>query len=537
MRTIVLMIIAAITSSYMLLAQDLLPLPVNEYERDTMSYYDICLCHPIGGYLGPICISRELSMNDYVLSGTREFQIRTGKNCLGLFHQNSILNVAIDGKTVCSSLLRTSYTITSSDTVAVNISYDFGEAGQCHDVVVSVTTENGKVLFKNRKKVLTVLGATSKKMVLMEMACGILCSPCHAHIEEAHKFTQEHKDSVAFVIYNKAPVGVGTYDEPTKPYNNFHKTFNIGYQSSVMMDRTFDQLNLNSQEGDDTEVISDIAKAYNNQINSEYVPVSVSVTPKFDYATRKVDLNLKADFTDYASGDMRFYVVLTQDTVRGPNGTNTYTSYAQATLPQFDSVYGYQGEYVFGGWYAIPNYPHTNVCKYQPNGFFGAPGIIPAEVSPGSSYEENISFTLPEFGNPDLDYDVVPIDPPGIEVIVSVVKYGEFKSRQVLNTCKAPLTKEINGVCGNSETGSTLFRIVNQVTKGSFIVETKAKSPSSSDLKVYDIYGKLCKTVTIDVADGLLRTGIDATDLPDGVYFLSLNLDGTAQSDKLVIIK
>ncbi|MDQ1264920.1 MAG: hypothetical protein QG635_69, partial [Bacteroidota bacterium] len=504
MKVISIIIFFAALNIYLISAQDEHPYQVKIGDITLLKQNDKSLINQqtlnskhFFGSLERLTYETQIFTNDYIFSGKNLLEINMKCIANNELPDNSYMQIKIDGMELVEHPAISSFTITSGNYLSKKISYDFGLPGERHNLVIKLIDDKGKVNSELNKNILTVTGATSKKMVLMEMACGILCGPCLAHIEEAHKFTQLHKDSIAFVIYNKAPVGVGEYGDYTKPYNNFHKTFNIGYQSSVMMDRTFDADNLNSQEGNDTEVISDIELAYHKQINAEYVPVDVTVTSDYNSETREVELNLKANFTDYAEGDMRFYTVLTQDTVIGPIGQSTTKSYAQGTMSSYDDVYGYHGEMLFGSWYAIPNYPHTNACKYQPKGYFGNAGIIPSKVHPGDTFEEKITFTLPEFGNTDLDYDVVPINPKGIEVIASVVKYGELKERPVLNSTKTPLIKNNTAIHENKRAEAAHFRILNQVSDGRFIIDVSAVSSQESILRILDIYGNECKSFNI----------------------------------------
>lgn len=216
----------------------------------------------------------------------------------------------------------------------------------------------------------------AEKKVLIEMACAKNCGPCVYKIEELREFYDLHKEEICLVVYNQAPVGLGNWGESDKPYFGFYDQFNLDYQSSRLVDRTFMPDNNDEYEGDDSEAIDDLETAFNQQIDIDYVPVSINISPDYDAATREVTVDLEANFCDEASGDMRIYLVLVQDIVIGPEGVE----YGQNTLPAAAAEYGYTEENGYtiiddDGPLWISQFPFYQVVKYQPSGFLETPEL------------------------------------------------------------------------------------------------------------------------------------------------------------------
>lgn len=369
------------------------------------------------------------------------------------------------------------------------------------------------------------------KMVLMEMACGKLCYPCFDHIEHMRDFYAMHKEHLAFVYYSQAPIGLGTISQPTQPYMGFHHTFNIDYQSSVLVDRTFMPNNYSTVEGTNTEVVGDVEEAYNTQMENAYVPVSVDIHHIYDPVTRQVSVDLTGTFCEAASGDMRFYLVVVQDSVKGEG-----EPYGQAVMStEVANSFGYTDVQSTGNNMWINKFPHPQVVKYQPSGFFGNAGIIAASVNAGQSFTENYTFTLPEFG---ASSSTVPVDPEQVEIIAAVVYSGPFGERQVLNANKARLTDGIVGVT-ESERAVDFEIAGNPLTGNELVLNWKSEQSMTGDVLLYSADGRIIDCLENGLSIGITETtkSYEIGELPSGTYFVGYKTSGKQYTRKLLISK
>jgi hypothetical protein len=384
----------------------------------------------------------------------------------------------------------------------------------------------------------TLMHAQKKatKMVLMEEVCGKNCGPCSRHcLEVINPLYGKYKNQIAMVVYNQAPIGVGTWGEMNKPYRAFGDAFGLGYQSEVMMDRTFFPNNYNIQDGPVSEGVESEPIAFNELFKMDYVPVSVNISNTYNASTRAVDINVTANFCDSASGDLRIYLVLTQDTVKGPN--NTY-DYAHSAMDKPGSVIGgltVETLPAFGdpAYWCFRSFPFINVVKYQPSGFFGNAGIIPKKPVIGQSYTENFSFKLPV---KNATSELIDIDPKRIQIVAAVVRSGQFKKRQVLNTNKKYLISNVTSV-DESIANGIVFNVTNPVSN-SILLNYSATQEGAGKIFIYNASGEIIRTIENVVYDQSVSSKtIDVSDLSGGIYFVSLQAAGAAYTRKVIIAR
>lgn len=375
---------------------------------------------------------------------------------------------------------------------------------------------------KTQFNFLVAKGSLADKMVLIEMACAKTCSPCFVKIEELRTFYNNNLDDLAVIVYNQAPIGLGSWGQSNLPYSNFHDEFDVEYQSNKLVDRTTFPGNQYSPTVNDfpnTEVVDDFQLAFNQQLNMSYVPVSIDLDINYDAVTRNVSVDATGLFSDYATGDIRFHIVLVEDTVIGPDQDEDY---AQWVLSSADpNSYGYYslGTATLGSSPIIFSYPFFQACKVQPNGFYGNAGIISNSCSPGESYSENFNFTLPNFANSG---DLVPIDPHGVEVIVAVVKYGPMGSREVLNVNKSKLTNPMATIATENKGGEVSIEILgNPVQNNQLSIRHSSTNTLLGEWRVYNSLGQaIISSVPGSIANDSQTTTLDVTALQNGTYFL-----------------
>ncbi len=371
--------------------------------------------------------------------------------------------------------------------------------------------------------------ACAPKMVLMEESCAINCGPCFEHIvKQFYPFYAQHIDEMAMVVYNHAPIGVGKIGETTKPYDGFYNTFNLEFQSQVLMDRTFFPDNYDNQQGPISEAVQDIVKAYSKLYNADYSPVNVGITNSYNPQTRSVSIKVTANFCDTATGDLRIYLVLTQDTVKGPAG-EAYAQYCEGS----EDIAKALGYTVTNGQYGsvVESFPFINVVKHQPSGFFGNSGIIPASPVKGVDYTENFSFTLPLKNDPSEAMD---IDPKRIQIVAAVVRKGGFKNRQVLNCNKTYLINNTNAIAEPISSGVHFTAsLVNEQTA---MVSYSTTQPEKVQLHIFNAAGELVQLPSsLESTSGQKSSLINVAHLSNGIYFFSLNVNGNFHTQKVII--
>lgn len=369
------------------------------------------------------------------------------------------------------------------------------------------------------------------KMVLLEESCAKNCGPCYFHErDKIRPLYAKNIKKIAMVVYNQAPIGIGTWAQTTKPYYAFYNTFGLGYQAECMVDRTFFPTNYHSQDGPICEGVESEEIAFKQQVAMTYVPVAVDISNTYNTNTRAVSISVTANFCDTASGDLRIYLVLTQDTVKGPSNSVGYAQNAYNSSPIDGYVpVTYPGE--TGVW--LPSYTFINVVKYQASGFFGKAGVIPSNVSAGQSYTENFSFTLPIKNDAS---ELIDIDPKRIQIIAAVVKNGVFKYRQVLNVNKKYLM--LNTVSVEESVNNGVEFTVTNPESSSIIIKCAASKSGVGQISLCNVSGEMVKIIdNVEYNQSASSKTIDVSDLSSGIYFVSLRAEGITHTRKIVIVK
>ncbi|MGB0932656.1 MAG: T9SS type A sorting domain-containing protein [Lishizhenia sp.] len=376
---------------------------------------------------------------------------------------------------------------------------------------------------KTQFNFLVAKGSLSDKKVFIEMACAQTCSPCFLKIEEVRELYNNNLDDVVLAVYNQAPIGVGSWGQSNLPYNGFHDEFDVIYQSDKLVDRTTfpgnqDALTVNSFPN--TEVVEDVSLAFNEQINMSYVPVGIDLDVDYDPTSRNVNVDATGLFSDYATGDIRFHILLVEDTVIGPDQNEDYAQWILSSSTANDYGYYSLGTATFGSSPIIFSYPFFQPCRVQPNGFYGNSGVISSSCSPGESYTENFNFTLPDFANPG---DLVGIDPNRVEVIVAVVKYGPMGSREVLNVNKAKLTNAIASLDEEHNESNVIIEILgNPVQNNQLNIRHSSSQLKNGEWRIHNALGQMISSPKpAMLSNSVQTTTLDISTLGNGTYFLS----------------
>lgn len=245
---------------------------------------------------------------------------------------------------------------------------------------------------------------------------------------------------------------------------------------------------------------------------SKYTPVDVGVTQTYDAATRTITATVTADYVDYASGDMRFVLEITEDGVVGSGTGYDQVNYTNTTA----------GHPFEGAGDPIIGFVHNQVLRANPSGVYGNAGVIPSTVSPGSQYSETFTYVIP------AAYDETEIN------IVGFVSYAGpgIGDREIMNASDARLSSasiiENNLISG--------FTVAPNPVKGDFSLVIDLRQEVTADIVIYNVNGQ--KVGDIDsgtYAAGEHTIQANTGDLTAGVYYITINTGNNSFTEKLVV--
>ncbi len=287
-------------------------------------------------------------------------------------------------------------------------------------------------------------------------------------------------------------------------------------------------------------------------------PVDVTITDKtYNAATRKLTFTVKATFADYYMGDLRLNAFVIEDKVRGPYTTGStgkpttiwtqhqYFSKESGATDKTHLLYN-EPEYMVG-------YFHNHVVRNIPSTAWGTTGIIPNIVSKGDSYTQSYSYTLPVLktvtgltGKNTLpctlcnEYDGDALNKPSnISIVGFVSMYDptDLTKYEVLNVM------EENSVWGTGVTEKRVSEIsVSSLypnpTQDVINIELNLTQAANVSIAITDVTGKLVQTVANKaLSNGSQMLPLSTLSLQNGIYFMTLNVNGQSVTHRFVVAR
>ena len=248
-------------------------------------------------------------------------------------------------------------------------------------------------------------------------------------------------------------------------------------------------------------------------------PVDISMTKTYNATTRELSVTLTADFVDYVVGDVRFLVWIKENFVTGTgNGYDQQNFYNDH--PQ------YPNHPMKGLGHPIVGYEHMDVIRELPLGAFGEEGSIPSKSSPDdNAVSKTFTYTIPAEYDESL-----------IRVIGAVYRHDDDKfSREILNATIGTIwTTGVNEA--TKEIHSPSVTVYPNPVSGLSSVEFNLVNTSKVSVDIYNALGQ--KLITLK--NGTLTSGshlvyFDASNVPNGLYFVGVNIDGSNSMRKFIV--
>jgi len=211
-------------------------------------------------------------------------------------------------------------------------------------------------------------------------------------------------------------------------------------------------------------------------------PVAIDIISTYNNNTRVATATVNANFVGNATGNMRINCIIVEDSVTsatgGPGYYTQHNTYGQG-CPNAD---------VNSTWYNypcfIPNFVHDHVARANmADSTFGTAGVIPFNVTAGSSYTKTYSYTLPNTWRSDF---------------ISLVAFVSFDidSFAIMNANKVALGSSVFTGVENSQSVSMEIKPntpnpFTDITSISF----KLNKTDQISIKVYNAYGQLVNEI------------------------------------------
>lgn len=310
-----------------------------------------------------------------------------------------------------------------ADTFKVAIPDSFANVAQFYNLTMTTGKVNGMTDENTgnnailNEKVYSVNGNSAKKYVLLEENTGTWCQHCIKGIDQID--TIEHyfgEDAICVSMH-----GNDVMENATG--KSIINTFKMAYPNGLI-DRYLyeDQSTVNM-------LASLVTNTWVYKVQERLIywsPVKVYIVKNYDSINRRLDVTIKANFTDYAiPGDLRFMLYLVENDIYHPGDSDYYQANALSGAEY------YKGTYYYYQPDPIPDFTHNHVLREVPSGAWGHSGIIGTNPEPGDSFTESFDAI-----NIKSDWN-----DRKMKIIGFVYYYNtDIQKREVLNSCRIRLS-------------------------------------------------------------------------------------------------
>lgn len=228
-----------------------------------------------------------------------------------------------------------------------------------------------------KKSFFVVNGTGAPKKVFFEEATGAWC----VHCPDAHTYMEKLKadfgSDVVIAVHHNSDAMTNTESDA------INSAFANGYPNGYV-DRTLfsGYTKVGTNRGDWSNLVT--------KQKALYTPVVVNMkNVSFDGATRKIQFDVEAEFTDYYSGDIRIGAMIKEAYLRGAGSSPLWDQSIASVYTTNPNHLYYQKATPMVGYY------HKNVVINIPSTAWGSNGSIPGTAAPGDKFTKTYSYTLP----------------------------------------------------------------------------------------------------------------------------------------------
>ncbi len=384
-----------------------------------------------------------------------------------------------------------------------NIPFILDEAGS-YEVVTNIENVNGTTDMDPSNDTLTnYVGAVSfipDKKVFAEEATGTWCGWCVRGICFMDYMAETYPDTwIGVAVHNGDPMVNADYDDAISSIiPNFP-----GYPSGTI-----------DRSGDNYYDPSEFEEGYLERMNAISPATIDIVNYSWDAVTRIVSFDLESEFVVDIHNELRFGVVITEDSLYGTSSGwaqgNYYSGGGYGPMCGFEDMPG-----------TIPaaqmHYDH--VARVILDSPYGTQGSLPSEILAGEIHSYNYTYTIPA----NWKYDKLHF----IGILIDMATGEVLNANSVSNYVGI---KEINQDHGIRVYPNPFADFTN--------LEFTLDKASVVKLDVCNFLGKtVFSEAAREYPEGTSKIQINSSNMGSGVYFIKLTIDNQTFTGKISVAK
>lgn len=241
---------------------------------------------------------------------------------------------------------------------------------------------------------------------------------------------------------------------------------------------------------------------------AEITPVDVKVNYKITSpSTRTITINVIAEFKDEgAYGDLRMNCYIAESPVSSSSSNYDQTNYRNTIAGH--PFYGL-GDHING-------FKHKHVFRNALGGIDGTPGVIPAVVKKGQTFQKQYTYQVP------TGYDM-----NKLQVVGFVSRYNANNLyNPVYNSDESTVPTGLNGM----ETNADDVVVYPNPAHGQLMVDIKGVG----QISICNALGQECSSQNFNSESGG-TIALTTSGLPTGMYILKINCDNRIITKKITI--
>lgn len=357
----------------------------------------------------------------------------------------------------------------------------------------------------NDTLVYTAVGLSSipEKKVVVEEVTGAWCGYCPDGAVKLKQILTTIPNSIGIAVHNGDGMSFAEGDALNTAYIS-------GFPSGLIDRYKFA----------DAATVENERELWLSRVNermSTVVPVAVYATNTFDQVTRILSVNVSATFYGNFNGaGYRFNCFLLEDSCSGTGSDWNQANYYNTNA----------GHPMYGLGNPILGYQHMHVLRAMLGGTWGTATSIPANITDGSTYTHDYTYTLPSN-----------MKPKDMKLVVLVENYDlNPNKREILNATEYDLDGfvGVNKINDESKLNYIFPNPISQNARVNFYL----KETANVEMKIFNVIEEEVYSSRQGFMDkGEHQLTIDGNSLTRGIYFVKLNMGNSSVIKKITVIK
>ncbi|MBS1774471.1 MAG: Omp28-related outer membrane protein [Bacteroidetes bacterium] len=257
----------------------------------------------------------------------------------------------------------------------------------------------------------------------------------------------------------------------------------------------------------------------------------LTMTHSYNQTSRTLTVTLTGKALSALTGKYNFNVYLTEDSVVGPAGNN----YSQTNAKQYDTLVGHKYYHANNNAAKtkIDGFKHMQVLRAMIGGTWGTAAVT--NPAANSSVTKTFTYVIPAM------YDVLNVKLNKLKIIGVVHKEQNGAAitttnyPEVINSVQAKVLPWATNV--GTVSNFTEAEMFPNPAKDVIAVRALLNEPAETSVTITNAVGQVVFNQTYPKGGSMFAESINVSNFTNGLYFVTMNSNGSTSTGKLVVNK